>query len=338
VAGAAALLVAALVGLAPARAEDPPLPPVNTHLARQINFLRTRMIAGRIWVTSNDPTRSTNIHTRDTDLREHLQINFDSGLVSLTYEMVTPDVQLTITVTDGDEVIVRRQPKKAAGDWALEFVQPANGQLSLRATQGAQKLQMRAPSYWHLALGCPQVCEKQLLPILEILHPGWNLTQTAAALEVSLERNAKRYRPLDRNRLQELLRDLGSDQFARREAAERQLRTAGQAILPFLRAVDRNRVDAEQAYRVRSVIHGMNSDMEEDTPENLAPWLTGDPYIWFALLDREQEPTRRFAAEQLGRLLDKPIAFDPAAGAAERAKQLEAIAAEIKTAWDFKKD
>jgi hypothetical protein len=333
---AAALLAAVLLCPALAVAQAP-LPPINQHLARQLHqFLRTRMVAGRIWVTTNDPTRSIDVTTRGVDQQERLQVHFDSGLVSLSYEMATPAFQMTITVTDGDEVILRRLPKSPAKGAAVEFIQPTDGFVSLRTTLGGRKFEMRAPSFWHLALGCPKECEQQLVPILEILRTDWSLPQTARALQVALQRDAKRFRPLDRSRLQELLHALASNQFAQREAADRQLRAAGQAILPFLRAVDRRRVDAEQAFRVRSIIHGMNSDLGEDTPESLAPWLTGDPYIWFALLDCEQEPGRRFAAEQLGRLLNKSIDFDPAAAAAERGRQLKAIAAEIKSTWDFK--
>jgi hypothetical protein len=325
------LLIAA-AGVAPAPAEAQ-LPAINPHLARQMQYLRAQMVAGRISVTSNDPTRTTNVTTRGIDQQERLQLNFGNGLVSLNYEMVTPAFQLTITVTDSDEVIVRRLPKHPAADAGLEFVQPADGQLSLRVTHGDKQEHLRAPSYWHLALAWPKVCETELAPILEMLRPGWGLTKTAVDLEVVLKRDAGRFHPLDRSRLQELVRELGSREFARREAAERQLRDAGETILPFLRAIDRGHLDAEQAFRVRSVIHGMHSELEEDSPASLAPWLTGDPYIWLALLDREQEPVRRFAAEQLGRLLDRPIELDPAANAAVRQRQLKVIAAQVDAAW-----
>lgn len=327
-----ALLVAVAAGLLPAPAEAQ-LPAINLHLARQMQYLRAQMVGGRISVTSNDPTRSTNVTTRGIDQQERLQLNFGNGLVSLNYEMVTPAFQLTITVTDSDEVIVRRLPKSPASDTGLEFVQPADGQLSLRITRQDKQEHLRAPSYWHLALAWPQVCETELAPILEMLRPGWGLSKTATDLEAALKRDARRFHPLDRNRLQQLLRELGSREFARREAAERELHAAGETILPFLRAIDRKRLDAEQAFRVRSVIHGMHSELEEDAPSSLAPWLTGDPFIWLALLDRDQEPVRRIAAEQLGRLLDKPIDFDPAATPAIRRLQLKAISDEVHAAW-----
>jgi hypothetical protein len=331
-AGLCALLITMIAGLVPAPAAAQ-LPAVNLHLARQMQNLRSRMVGGRISVTSNDPTRSTNVTSRGIDQQERLQLNFGNGLVSLSYEMVTPAFQLTLTVTDSDEVIVRRVPKSPASDAGLEFVQPADGQLSLRITQGDKQQHLRAPSYWHLALAWPKVCETELAPILELLRPGWGLAKTATDLETALQRDALRFHPLDRNRLQQLLKELGSREFARREAAQRQLRDAGETILPFLRAIDRDHLDAEQAFRVRSVIHGMHSELEEDAPTSLAPWLTGDPYIWLALLDRDQEPLRRFAAEQLGRLLNKPVDFDPAADAAIRQRQLKAITAEVNAAW-----
>ncbi|HEY5314995.1 MAG TPA: hypothetical protein VIK18_20855 [Pirellulales bacterium] len=326
------LLIAVVAGLAPAPAAAQ-LPAINLHLAQQLRHVRPWMVGGRISVAGIDPTRSTNVTARGIQQQERLQVNFSNGLVSLNYEMVTPAFQLTITVTDSNEVIVRRVPKSPASETGLEFVQPADGQLALRVTHGERQQHLRAPSYWHLALAWPKVCETELAPILEVLRPDWGLAKTATELEAALQRDARHFRPLDRNRLQQLLRELGSREFARREAAQRQLQEAGETILPFLRAIDRGHLDAEQAFRVRSVIHGMHSELEEDAPSSLAPWLAGDPYIWLTLLDREQEPLRRFAAEQLGRLLDKTIRFDPAADAAVRQRQLKAITAEVNAAW-----
>lgn len=329
-----ALSLGAMLGIGQAAIAQ--VPAVNLRLARQIQYLRPRMTAGRIVIVSHDPTRSTNVISRSVDQQERLQLNFGNGLVTLSYEMVTPSMQLTINVTDSEEVIVRRLPKGDSTDAALEFVQPADGPISLRLTQGTRREQLRSPSYWHLALSWPHVCETQLAPILEILRPDWALSKTATALEAQLKRDARRFRPLDRSRLDELLRELGSHEFAQRESAERQLRAAGETILPFLRAIDRSRLDAEQAFRVRSVIHGMHSDLDDDTPENLAPWLVGDPHIWLALLDRDQEPMRRLAAEQLGRLLDKPLDFDPAAEPEVRQRQIKAISDQVHAAWNFK--
>ena len=50
---------------------------------------------------------------------------------------------------------------------------------------------------------------------------------------------------------------------------------------------DRRRLDAEQAFRVRSILRAISDNLREDSSERVALWLSGDPTIWIAMLDRE---------------------------------------------------
>jgi hypothetical protein len=123
-----------------------------------------------------------------------------------------------------------------------------------------------------------------------------------------------------------LVEQLGDERFAVREAADRHLRDAGRAIVVFLERLDRNRLDAEQDYRIRRILQSLSSGKgADDTVERAAAWLSGDPEIWWALMRRDAEPTRRVAAKRLESLLGRPLAFDPAAPADVRGKQLEQI-------------
>ena len=164
-------------------AED--LPPMNAHIQSNLRYLRIRMVGGRIQFTTLDPTRSSNTSTRNDDRQERLSLSYESGLVTMAYEMTTPSTQITFNVTDGTEVIVRRQPQTGLHGTQLEFIQPAAGQISLRLTAGDLRREYRAETFWHLLLAEPQLCRDHLVPLLELVRPAWQLAQSAPLIEVA---------------------------------------------------------------------------------------------------------------------------------------------------------
>jgi hypothetical protein len=328
--GRLALLLILVACSQPALADRPP--PIHPTLAQQLRFLEIRLVGGRIWVTSLDATRSIDSTASSGDRQERLLLSFHRGLVTLSYQMSTPAGQWNITATDGDEMIIRRTPKSPSTEPSLEFIQPAGGMLTLRLGDGPVH---SGVSFWHLMLGHPKLCDDELVPILQWLKPQWPLVPTAQGIEKALHTGLGSSRRYDRRTVAELLRDLGSDQYTRREAADRQLRESGQPIMPLLRGIDRQRLDAEQAFRVRNILRSMSGDPREDSAERVALWLAGDPTIWLALLERDDPSVQRWAAQELSRLLEKPVKFDPDADAAARARQRAAIALEIERAVDF---
>jgi hypothetical protein len=328
------LALASLVQtVSPLAAED--LPSMNAHIQSNLRYLRIRMTGGRIQFTTIDPTRSSNTSTRNDDRQERLSLSYDSGLVTMAYEMTTPATQITFNVTDGTEVIVRRQPQTGPGGTHVEFIQPAAGQLTLRVDEGEKRRLCRAETFWHLLLAEPELCREHLAPLLELVRPGWQLAQSAPLVEVAMRRKATLYEPRNRRELATLVAALGSDEYSRREAAERELRAGGQMILPFLRGVDRSRLDAEQSYRLRGIIGALGNEDAEDTADRVANWLAGDPRAWYSLLNRDDPALRLLAAQQLSRLLELPIKFDASADAAKRQAQVKVIAEQIEQAWRF---
>jgi hypothetical protein len=76
-------------------------------------------------------------------------------------------------------------------------------------------------------------------------------------------------------------------------------------------------------------VMSLAANMNNDLPPEIARWLAGDPVVWLALLARDDESTRRLAAERLEALLGEPISFDPAADPATRAEQIEQLRREV---------
>jgi hypothetical protein len=172
---------------------------------------------------------------------------------------------------------------------------------------------------------------------LELLHPSWQLAATGAEIEDLLlhAEPTPAGVPPDRRHWTRLVESLGSSKFSERENAERELYDAGQIVVPFLQGLDRSRLDAEQVYRMRSVVEALSVDYE-DKAERVANWLAGDDRVWLSLLARNEEPKRRAAAERLANLLGEPIDFDASANASVRSSQLARLQSRLEQSREAK--
>ena len=299
--------------------------------ADRLRWMQYKMVAGRIAVSSSYPGTNMTCGPAHVDgrRRERLEIHINQAQIELQYELVSPDEQLSIALVDGKRLSIRRQ--RSEPKYALEFEQDPDGPLLFTLTEGDQRSSLRADSFWHLYLDEPELVRRRLVPVLEILHPSWQLASLGSALEESLFERAQNPQPLDTHRWNRLVDDLASPKFSDRTTAERELRAAGQVILPFLQNLDRTRLDAEQASRVRALVDSLAVSYE-DSIDRIATWLAGDEQIWLSLLSRAELPRRRLAAKQLSLLVGLPVEFDPSADEAQRKAQIERLRARLRPA------
>jgi len=290
-------------------------------------WVRFELTYGRVSLKAMRPIPTSTNSTSGTR-RERFAIRVAGGDPSMEYELTTPEQQVSIRFTSANQLEIRRSPVGDSKLVPVEFNQPATGPVSLKiGQQGAREL--RAASLWHLLLAEPAECRQSLVPLLDLLQPKWELEKTRDGVRATLLRMAGSGTLPDQTRWAEWVQQLGDNRFAKREAADRQLREAGRAAVAYLQQLDLSRLDAEQQYRVRRIIQAVTAGSADDSPDQIASWLFGDASVWLAMLSSDEEPARKTAARQLGTLLGKPIAFDPAADAPTRKKQIEALRAAL---------
>lgn len=303
--------------------------PVNPGLAPLLRYFELRVNAGRITARSPHRDRKLESQASNTDAqgnirRERLSITLSGDATTIGYQQTVSDWQLSLEILDGKEVSIRREAKNADACVPLVFHQPPVGPLLLRLGEGADQREFVADNVWRLLVANPEACS-EFAPLLELLKPNWHLAETAEAAERSLFASVRAMAEADQTRLRRLVGELASDKFARRQAAERSLRDAGRKALPFLMSIDWRRLDAEQRFRLERLFRELSGGGVDDTPERVALWLIRDPKLWLKLLERDDESLRRLALEQLERLLGRRLAFDPAADATTRLKQINAL-------------
>lgn len=307
----------------PCAAQFPTRPAAASNLATQGSWVTLYVSNGQIRVYSRNFSGGASSSTNSGDRKETFNVNSNNGICQLQYDQSNSVETIHIDLQDnGERATVTVHPKTDGPQ--LKFVQ-GSGTCSLTATIGKQTWDLRGETIWHLFLAEPELCQKQLGPLFAILRPNWKLADTASGLEEALFKAAADCNLGDTKRWDAWIEELAAPSYAQRHAADRQLREVGRAIVPYLQNLDRSRLEAEQRARIQAILSQYLGGGSEDSEERLANQFLGDRRIWFSLLQRDDAARRKRAAEQLSRLLNEKLDFDPAADAETRKVQIEKL-------------
>jgi hypothetical protein len=310
---------------------------VSRYRSQWLRYMQSRMQfgirAGRITMTtSRSGSFSSSWTPGKNGHKEKLSVKSDwrSGNTTLNYESVAPETSLKMTASNtGFFRIVREPGEKGEKTVPSEFVQDRAGGYTLTYGEGDAKTIVKAPTIWRLLLAHREPCEKYVLPSLELLFKKTNLGDEADKIEKELLAAAKAGKLPNRREWDELVKQLGDDSYARRQAADRRLRAFGPPVAAYLRSLNRKKLDAEQQMRIHRILESFAVQVDDETPADRAEMMLGDPMIWLILMERDDEKTRVLAAGQLERLLGRPIDFDPKAKKAKRKEQVKYLRKEI---------
>jgi hypothetical protein len=251
---------------------------------------------------------------------------------SIDYEQLTPQWQLVIQARNQTSFRISRVLQGATTAVPFEFRQEETGDITFTWGAGDQQREGRFSTMWHLLLIEPEAAKTHLLPLLEFFRPGWNLAAAMDRITETLFANTEDQRLAPRQRWAQLVSQLADARYSRREAADRQLRAEGKAVLSFLDGLESEALDFEQRHRIQRIRRWLTRGDDHDAPESIAAWLGSDPQVWLALLNHSELERRRMAAGQLSRLLGETIIFDAAAEPSVRMQQIEALHPKLKNA------
>jgi hypothetical protein len=291
-------------------------------LANRLRWIQFDIVGGRILASSEQiGTSANNSVSGSGERKERLSIDLNNSAPNLRYELSDPLREINIEVTGGERLLIKDVRDFEGRKSTVELTQVPDQDLTLTIEDELGKRTAgRGPTLWHVLLAEPEITKDSLAPTLELLRPGWKLAAVAHAVEEALFQNARAQRKIDRKRWNEWISSTSSPRFAERERAERNLISAGREILPYLRSLDRSRLDSEQWCRVRNVISSLD-DLQGDSVEQTVSLLANDPRAWLTLLNRDELRKRQVALDQLSMLTGEIIAFDPVASEEERKNQ-----------------
>lgn len=300
-------------------------------LTARLKWVQFDVVRGRIVIRSPRVTSSKTHSACDpqSGIRESLTLTVGPPDTSFRYERVAPSRQLLFELDANGQLQVRQLPLGESAIPAVEFHQPVTGKIHLSiqgATGPAQRL--TAESLWHLLLAHPQECRDHLLPLLEQVRPDWQLLQQSRQVEEGLFQLARTQQTPSRSQWQQWVDQLADSDFGTRQTADRHLREAGQAVLPFLESIPDTQLDAEQRLRIRTIRRTL-APRGGDEPQRVAVWLSNEPNVWVTLLDHADPARRADAAHRLALLSGRTIEFDPEATPELRTRQIRELFGEL---------
>ncbi len=306
---------------------EPPETPKFTQACRSA-WLNFSIVSGRIRLIG---TRFGNLRSSSRrGLGEQLTIQIKPSGPVVAYELVGEDVRVSVDASAGDHLVVQWQPRGDSKSTPLEYRQLPGKPVSLKIGPEDKQEVYEAASLWHLMLAHPEPARQYLVPLVRMFQTDIDPVSFAEELESELLRVDSPVARLAGQRWAALVTQLGDDAFARREAADRELREAGGLVVTFLRQLDPAQLDAEQEYRIHRILQALTEPAGADTPESVAAWLGGDPSVWLLLLQRDDGPTLDMAKKRFEELLGHSVAFDVKADRATRRRQLEQLRAQIQ--------
>lgn len=294
-------------------------------LVARLRWVQFDVVSGRLVATPLHLGTTLSTSTTVNDRRESLSIDLSNASPNIRYEMSAPGEELRIETQDGTQFLLRRVRRNDEVTTQVELMQPATDEgLTLSITRDGLTRTHRRATVWHLLLEEPDATVELLGPLFELMRPGWKIASQMEAAERSLCEAARFRRSSNVQLWAKAVSQLASAKYPERTAAERELLSAGRDVLPYLRSLNRELLDAEQRRRIRFVIESLDSN-EGDTAEQIVALLSPDPVAWLSLLNRPELAKRKLAYEQLTYLLDRPVEFDPNGDEAVRAEQLNLL-------------
>jgi len=267
--------------------------------------------------------------------KEQMRIEINQALVPrLEYENRNNPLQVAISLDGEGSATFEREGQTDSPYTRVRLEQRVGQPLRLSLSSESEQHTFVAPMLWHLFLAEPEICSRNLAPMLQMLRPEWNLMRETELLREALLEHGATSDPAAAQQYQRWVDELGSPRFATRRQAERRLAAAGQPAALFLEMLDLRVLDAEQRYRIGRLLSRQQAREAGDTPRRLAYRMAGDIETWLALMQGSNLDQRRAASEILGQLVADPLEFDPEASPEKRREQIAAIRAKTGRALD----
>lgn len=270
-------------------------------------YLQVTVVGGRISFAGSRVISPTMVNEP-----ERLSMRADGDFTVIQYQCKSAEEDFFFEVRENVRFTLRRASKSEGCE--VELRQIPEAPLEATFVRDGRQEHFQAHSLWHLLISQKDLSLQLLVPVLDRLRPGWNLADKAQQVEDEVLRTVTPEHQQNRRRWADLVRQLADDRFSRREAADRELRSAGGGVMAYLDRLDFRRLEPEQQVRIRSILGSLMRDSDDDTPEQVAATLVNDPSIWLAFLGRPDVSVRRTAARQLEASLHKPLPLDPDAG------------------------
>ncbi len=295
----------------------------NSNLLSRSDWVRIDIVGGRITAhhALHACEKTATVQQADGACIESLSVHVCDGQPNVKYECHDQQHNLTVQITEGTNVVIRRRANDGSAN-DFEFEQQSDGQNTLTVFGMQTTEKIASKSFWHLMLAERTLCAQHLIPVLERLRTDWRLLAYRDEIQAELLGMGQSPQVPSRRDIDTLLRQLGNRRYQVRRAADRQIREMGQYSFYHLSQLNPSTLTADQQLHVAEIL-GFLSPQVADTPRQVAARMTGDAPLLAALLNDSEPANRQIAHAHLTRLYETPMAFDPQGD--EKTRQVQIV-------------
>jgi len=264
--------------------DSPALPPSS--LLRDSHAAHFRLILGRIEL---DPVRyrkgtiSRTGGPKGTPAQCHETLSIDAtrGRPRLHYTRRTATQRLTLDVNQHNRLSIESE----IGNERITLIQEPDNPISLHHYRG-NELDIDDVDTWiHLYMSHPAIYIKHLQPLVDDMIHAMPLNELAERAHVRSIASLSSASTTKNITIEHHIARLGSTQRIERIEAQRELHQCGISLLPRLRQIDPQQLDAEQRHRLQHVIRQLTPP-GDDCESRLAAMIRDDQKYWMAVEDR----------------------------------------------------
>lgn len=270
--------------------DSPQSPPES--ILRDSHAAHFRLVLGRIEL---DPvryrkgtiSRTTGQKSPETACSETLTIDATRGIPRLHYTRQTADQRLTLNVNERGRLSIESETQHER----LLLVQDDNAPICLNRFRGNESNISEVDTWIHLYASDSATYRQHLQPLVDSLIQGTPLNKLAEAAHSRSLASLSSASMTSDMALQRSIDGLGSTLRTTRIEAQRELHRCGISVLPRLRQIDPQRLDAEQRHRVNQIIQQL-TPRGEDCVSRIAALIRDDASYWVAA-DNRLTPAER---------------------------------------------
>jgi len=264
--------------------DSPVLPPQS--ILRDSHAAHFRLILGRIELDPVRYRKGTISRTggqkgTPTEFHETLSIDATRGIPRLHYTRRTATQRLTLDVNQRNRLSIESE----IGNERVALIQEPDNPISLHHDRD-NGLDINDVDTWiHLYMSHPAIYIKHLQPLVDdLIHamPLSELAERAHARSIASLASASTTKNIT---IEHQIARLGSTQRTERIEAQRELYRCGISLLPRLKQIDPQQLDAEQRHRLRHVIRQL-TPRGDDCESRIAAMIRDDQKYWTAVEDR----------------------------------------------------
>lgn len=264
--------------------DSPPSPPQS--ILRDSHAAQFHLVLGRIELDSIRYRKGTISRTRgDKDshaaFHETLSIDATRGVPRLHYTRQTPTQRLTLDINERNRLSIESE----MGRERVTLIQEIGRPISIHHYNENEVSVDEVDTWIHFYMSHCATYRRHLQPLVDDMIHAMPISELAERAHARSIESLSSTSSTNDVTLQHYIAMLGSTQRSQRVAAQRELHLCGISLLPRLKQIDFQQLDAEQRHRLEQVIRQL-TPRGDDCESRVAALIRDDQTYWTAASNR----------------------------------------------------